>query len=65
MLRFAKARRERLAEKSADLANFAVAGLVFAQAVGEQPFSLAIAVAGISIWAVFMACALALKGGGR
>jgi hypothetical protein len=65
MVRFTRGRRELLAEKVADLANFAVAGLVFGQAVGQQTFSLAVGLAGIGLWVGFLALAFAIKGGGR
>ena len=65
MLRLTKARREHLAEKLADLANFAVAALVFGQAVGQDMFSPAVALVGMAIWSVLMAFTLALKGESR
>jgi hypothetical protein len=54
-----------LAEKFADLANFAVAGLVFGQAVGQETFSPAVGLAGMGIWFVLLVLAFAIKGGGR
>ena len=65
MVRFTRARLELLAEKFADLANFAVAGLVFGQAVGQETFSPAVGLAGIGIWLGFLALALRSKGGRR
>ena len=65
MVRFTRGRRELLAEKFADLANFAVAGLVFGQAVGQEPFSPAVGLAGMGIWLGFLALAFAIKGGSR
>ena len=65
MLRLTKGRRELLAEKLADLANFAVAVLVFGQAVGDDAFSPWLAIGGIAIWVVFVGVAYALSGGAR
>jgi hypothetical protein len=63
MVRFTRGRRELLAEKFADLANFAVAGLVFGQAVGQETFSPMVGLAGMGLWLVFLAFAFAFKGG--
>jgi hypothetical protein len=65
MVRFTRGRLELLAEKFADLANFAVAGLVFGQAVGQETFSPAVGLAGIGIWLGFLALAFAIKGSNR
>jgi hypothetical protein len=65
MVRFAQGPIELLAEKFADLANFAVAGLVFGQAVGQETFSPAAALAGIAIWFVLLVFAFAIKRGSR
>ena len=65
MRRFTKARRELLAEKFGDLANFAVAGLVFSQAVGQNTFSPVVGLAGMAVWLVLLGFAFALKGGRR
>ena len=65
MLRLTTRRRAILAEKFGDLANFAVAALVFGQAVGQDAFSLAVGVAGIAMWAVFMVITFALSGESR
>jgi hypothetical protein len=65
MLRFTPGRRELLAEKFADLANFAVAGLVFGQAVSQEMFSPAVGLAGAGIWLGCPVIAFALKGGSR
>lgn len=62
MVRLTEERRELLAERFAELANFAVAGLVFGQAVGQETFSAGIALAGMAIWLIFMVFSLALKG---
>ena len=60
MVRFTRGRRELLAEKFADLANFAVAGLVF----GQETFSPAVGFAGMGLWLVFLAFALRSKEAG-
>jgi hypothetical protein len=51
-----------LAEKFGDLANYAVAALVFGQAVGEGSFSLTIGIAGIVIWLLFTGATVVLAG---
>ena len=65
MVRLTRGRREFLGEKFGDLANFAVAALVFGQAVGQDAFSVGVGVAGIATWAVFMVIAFALSGESR
>lgn len=65
MVRLTRGRRELLAEKFADLANFAVAGLVFGQAVGQETFSPGLGFVGMAIWLGMLAFAYALKGGSR
>lgn len=65
MVRLTEGRRELLAQKSADLANFAVAALVFGQAVGQETFSPGIGLAGTAIWLGLMTFAYALKGDRR
>ncbi len=54
MLRLTERRRAVLAEKFGDLANYAVAGLVFGQAVGHDDFSFSAWIAGVAIWLLFM-----------
>ena len=65
MLRLTGERREFLAEKFGDLANLAVAALVFGQAVGQGTFSPGVGLAGIAMWLALMAFAFLLKGGSR
>jgi hypothetical protein len=65
MVRFTRGRLKLLAEKFADLANFAVAGLVFGQAVGQDTFSPTVGLAGIGIWLGFLALAFAIQGDSR
>jgi hypothetical protein len=62
MLRLTDRRRALLAEKFGDLANLAVAALVFGQALGESGFSLGTGLAGGAIWSLFMAGAFFLSG---
>ena len=62
MVRLTERRRTILAEKFGDLANLAVAALVFGQALGQDAFSLAVMLAGAAIWSVFMAATFFLAG---
>ena len=62
MLRLTKERRAILAEKFGDLGNLAAAALVFGQAVAEDRFSLGLGVAGIAMWALFLAATYLLSG---
>ena len=50
MLRLTERRRAIFAEKFGDLANYAVAALVFGQAVGQASFSFGVGLAGFAIW---------------
>ena len=65
MLRLTERRRAILAEKFGDLANYAVAALVFGQAVGEGSFSVATGLAGFGIWLLFMGATFFLAGESR
>jgi len=65
MVRLSERRREYLAEKFGDLANLAIAALVFGQAIGQPQFSPVIGVAGIMTWLVLTGLGLVLKGGHR
>lgn len=62
MLRLTKERRDILAEKLGDLANLAVAALVFGQAIGQDAFSVGTATAGMAIWLLLTLFTLILKG---
>lgn len=62
MVRLTERRRAILAEKFGDLANLAIAALVFGQALGQDTFSLAVGLAGIVIWGGLMALVFALTG---
>ena len=65
MVRLTERRRAILAEKFGDLANFAGAALVFGQAVGQEPFSIGMALAGFLIWLGFMTATFFLAGESR
>ncbi len=54
-----------LAEKFGDLANLAVAALVFGQALGQDKFSLVTGLTGAVIWSVFMVATFFLAGEGQ
>ena len=65
MLRWTDRRRAILAEKLGDLANLAIAALVFGQALGPDAFSLVVGLTGAAIWSVFMTVAFFLSGESR
>jgi hypothetical protein len=52
-----------LADKLLDAANLAVGGMVFAQFVTGEPFSLAVALVGIVVWCLLVGFAVVLTGG--
>jgi len=62
MLGLTERRRAILAEKFGDLANYALAALVFSQAVGQESFSIGVALAGFLIWFGFTAVSYVLAG---
>jgi len=62
MVRLTERRRAVLAEKFGDLANFAVAALIFGQAVGQDSFSVRVGLAGFAIWLLFMGATFFLAG---
>lgn len=51
------ARKELLAEKLMDMANLAVAALIFGQFISGQPFHIGLAVIGVALWAFFYGAA--------
>ena len=51
------ARMELLAEKLMDVANLAVAALIFGQFVSGQRFHIGIAIIGVALWAFFYGAA--------
>ena len=63
MLRLTERRRAILAEKFGDLANYAVAALVFGQAAGDGTFSFGVGIAGVAIWLLFTGATVVLAGG--
>jgi len=63
MLDLKQAQRNMLADKLPDAANLAAGALFFGQFLGDQPFSLILAVFGITAWTVLIAWALVLAGG--
>jgi hypothetical protein len=65
MVRLTERRRAILAEKFGDLANYAVAALVFRQAVGQDRFSFGVSLAGFGIWLLFMGATFFLVGDGQ
>ena len=60
MLRLTQRQRELLLDKWPDLANLAVAGLVFGQFLGTEPFSWRLAVGGLLVWMAISILMLAL-----
>jgi len=58
MLRLKSTQRRVLADKLPDAANVVLAGFVVGQALSERPFSLALALIGMSVWARFIAFAM-------
>lgn len=58
MLRLKPSQRAVVADKLPDAANVVLAGLVIGQALSDRPFSLALALIGIGVWAGFMAFAM-------
>ena len=65
MVRWTERRRSILAEKFGDLANLAVAALVFGQALSQDSFSVRVGLAGFAIWSVLMTATFFLAGKGR
>jgi len=63
MLRLTSEQRALLADKFAELANLAVAALVFGQALGSSEWSIMVAVLGVTLWALLTGIAIVLTGG--
>jgi hypothetical protein len=63
MVTLGKARRALLAKQLSDLANLAVAALVFGQFIRGQQFSAKALVAGVGLWMIFAAMAFAVSEG--
>ena len=62
MLRLKPRQREVLIEKWPDLANLALAGLVFGQFLSAEPFSLPVALGGLAIWSAVMLIVMTFAG---
>ena len=62
MVRLTERRRLILAEKFGDLANLALAALVFGQVISQGGFSISIGLAGAAIWSVCIAATIFLAG---
>jgi len=45
-----EARRQLLAEKLLDVANIAVAAMIFGQFISDQPFQIGLGIAGFALW---------------
>ena len=60
MLELGKARRALLAKQFSDIANLAIAALVFGQFIRDQQFSVKGFFAGAALWVMFAAMALRL-----
>ena len=65
MVRLNDGQRRLLADKLSNVANIAAAALVFGQALGQGPFSPALAAVGVRLWVFLFGCALYLTGGTR
>jgi hypothetical protein len=65
MLRLKREQRALVADKVGDLANLAAAGLVLAQFVSDQPFSLWMALGGVAAWLIVMLAPIVAKGSQR
>ena len=62
MLRLNVRQRTMLVEKVPDLANLAMAGLVFGQFLGTEAFSIRVALGGVVVWIIGTVFALVLAG---
>ncbi|OFW00054.1 MAG: hypothetical protein A3H28_00875 [Acidobacteria bacterium RIFCSPLOWO2_02_FULL_61_28] len=47
-----QARRQLLAEKLMDVANIAVAAMIFGQLISGQPFHIGLGIAGFALWSL-------------
>lgn len=54
-----------LIEKLPDAANLALGALVFGQFLSERPYSVGLALIGITVWAALLSGAFLLGGGRR
>ena len=62
MLRSKQQRRKLFGDKFLDLANYAVAGLMFSQLVGQQAVSWEIEIFGAALWLALAAVSYWLAG---
>lgn len=62
MLRLTQQQRAVVLDKLPDVANVAVGALVFGQFLGQGPYSLYLAAAGIATWSALMIMALIVAG---
>ena len=65
MLELTKPRREMLVDKVPDIANLAVAALLFGQFLDNRAFSPGLALFGIGIWMFLIGCAYVLAEGNQ
>lgn len=60
MLRLSTEQRRLLADKLCDIANLAAGALIFGQFIGDQRFSVPLALLGSVVWVVGVVLAIAL-----
>ncbi len=63
MLRLTDAQRAVLVQAFPALAHLAAGTLVFGQFIRQQPFSVVLALSGMTIWIVFVSTTLFIAGG--
>lgn len=63
MLGLNETQRTVLIEKVPDIANVAAGALIFGQSLGQEPFSPGLALVGVTVWLILMACVIALAKG--
>lgn len=62
MLRLKREQRAFLAETVRDVANIAAGAMVFGQFLGNQMFSMWIAIGGVAVWIALVTWAIELAG---
>ena len=60
MVRLKKEQRALLAETLRDIANIAAGAMVFGQFLADTMFSTGVAFGGLTLWVVFVGCAILL-----
>jgi len=65
MLDFNRRQRALAADKLLDVGNVAVGGMVFGQFLADRPFSIALAIVGLSVWVTLFVLSVALEGRSR